>query len=358
MEIEKIANELPKPLDKELLMKKFQEKFNFSVDRKVFYNKEICIRFSSAKTGYSNTFLGLQKLITYNNIPILACIIRENYCEFMLANLTFIKCVSHSSKNLTLDNIRGSVNLSNIAKCFNGFENSPHNFNQLYKWHESKEKSDNISRIISANLNIEPTKEKILFSKAQTDNIKNAIGFYKEFEKSTDFKTIKSHLESRIEAKKSEIFKAAKIDNVNTRGNAIEQLITLGGNRHDLGDFYRKIGDIEVVIDIKSKLLKLSSAPKGYNIDKLLEALACGKFYFGYFFVGIDTDSMSIKPVLLSFLDSNLIDNTAVQHHWAGRNTRGVTQISGALDQFFQFGYSSTIDAEKALDFINRLLTL
>jgi hypothetical protein len=43
-----------------------------------------------------------------------------------------------------------------------------------------------------------------------------------------------------------EILQAAAVENVNLRGNRIEQLVTGGGNVHDLGDLRRDLdpGDL------------------------------------------------------------------------------------------------------------------
>lgn len=356
--ITEISNTLEKPIKKDLLIKIFQDQFNFKLDRRIYYNDEICIRFSSAKNGYSNTFLGLQKIVNKNQIPIIACIVRENYCEFMLANLTFIKSVSHSSRNLTLRNIKGSVNLSNIERSYQGIENVPVNFQRLFQLHQDLQIVDNLARIIDANKNIQPTKSKFLPTLTDRDQIFNSVVFYKNFEKSDSFLSLKNELEEKVVTNKEEILKISITDNVNIRGNLIEQLITEGTNHHDLGDYYRKFTNIEIVIDIKSKMLDLQSAPKAYNIDKLLKSLSNGNFYFGYFFIGVDKINKIIKTKLISFLDSRLIKSTIIQHHWAGRNTRGVTQLSSGYETVLDQEYSSIIEDNIANEFLNKLISL
>ena len=89
--------------------------------------------------------------------------------------------------------------------------------------------------------------------------------------------------------KECEILEAAQIDNINLRGNTIEQFITETENFHSLEDISRTLVlGPEFKIDIKTKILALASSQKGYNIDKLLRELASGNIVFSFFFIGID----------------------------------------------------------------------
>ena len=91
---------------------------------------------------------------------------------------------------------------------------------------------------------------------------------------------------------KNEIVIASLIDNVNLRGRIIEYLITHGesdGIRRQiisslnnntnapqittedgLGDYEKEYDFFTTKTDIKTKVLYFNSAPKAYNIDKLL----------------------------------------------------------------------------------------
>ena len=151
----------------------------------------------------------------------------------------------------------------------------------------------------------------------------------------------------------------SKIDNVNVRGNEIEQLITKGVNSHDLGDILEVINDDnKIIIDVKSKLLNSSSAPKAYNIDKLLEAISIEKTYFGYLFIGVDDLKKEVKVNLISFIDKFLIDNTKIQHHWSGRNSRGTAQLNDNIKEVFLDSFLNEIDIPKAEEFIKSLISL
>lgn len=74
------------PFNKQSIVNFIIDKYKLSTDRKIYYNKNISLRFSSAINGYSNTFLGFRKLLNYDKKPLIACIIREDRLEFLLAN--------------------------------------------------------------------------------------------------------------------------------------------------------------------------------------------------------------------------------------------------------------------------------
>ena len=134
------------------------------------------------------------------------------------------------------------------------------------------------------------------------------------------------------------ILKLAQIDNVNLRGNAIEQLVTDAGNLHAADDVQRRLTIAEVRVDIKTKILTLTSNPKGYNIDKVLRLLATGNVVFSFFIIGIHPADRTIATSLVSILDARILRHTRVQFHWAGRASRGVTQLSGDLGWLFDHG--------------------
>lgn len=121
---------------------------------------------------------------------------------------------------------------------------------------------------------------------------------------------------------------------------------------------YFRAGNIDIVLDVKTKIFGKSSNPKGYNIDKLLEVLAQGHIFFGYYFIGIHREHKQINTVALNFLDSTIIDCTRVQFHWAGRNSRGVTQLSSELDTIFLPQFTSHVDENKAMAFLDKLIAL
>ena len=106
-----------------------QREFSLIKDRSVFYTDTFAIRFSSSKsTSFSNTVISLSNLQKYDDFPFIVCLNTPNKNYLFLANTTFLSKVSHSSQELREDNIRGSINGSDIVKVFNGIDNEPKNF--------------------------------------------------------------------------------------------------------------------------------------------------------------------------------------------------------------------------------------
>lgn len=100
------------------------KKFNLTKDRKVFHNESFAVRFSFSKSSsdkFSNTVLSLSTLEKYDKIPFFVVLVRKNAQNLiLLANSTFLKKVSHSSKLLRVDNIKGSFNGFDIIRDYNG----------------------------------------------------------------------------------------------------------------------------------------------------------------------------------------------------------------------------------------------
>ena len=176
-------------------------------------------------------------------------------------------------------------------------------------------------------------------------------------EQNGEIRRIETLLIKNIFAKTPEILTVAEIDNIKIRGDRIEQLLTGGASFHKVEDqTFEASGHIRILVDLKTKMLDLVSSPKLYNVDKTLEALADGKTAVCLFFIGIDTKNQSVFGRLVDILDAALLDITCVQFHWAGRNSRGVTQMTGSAKTFFHQSFQRRIDPDKATGFLKKLL--
>jgi len=169
------------------------------------------------------------------------------------------------------------------------------------------------------------------------------------------------------------------IDNVNLRGRIIEYLITDNGSdlknqiinalqnktaipnfktEDKLGDYSKKYIEYNTETDIKTKVMFLEGNPKAYNIDKILEFLASEKAVYMIYLLGVEEDG-NIVARLCSAFDEQLIKATNIQHHWSGKNTRGVTQFNGKnLKQILNFPFKSNINLASAIKFIQILINL
>lgn len=364
--------------DKIYLQTAVQESFHLVKERSVFYCEWFAIRFcKSTSRNFSNTVLSLSALHRYDRIPFIVCLVTPAQNHLMLANTTFLRKVSHSSQELRRDNIRGSFNGSDIMREFEGVENIPENFEFLYSSHENYTFEENLDRLVEATNNIAPTGRKFAPTELQIDCIKGSVDRAITFLHSDEYKTLNADLNSRVRSVESEIAIAAFIDNVNLRGRIIEYLITAEDDLKEtlmrclqaneplpeiftadkLGDYERIFNHFHTETDIKTKVLFLSSNPKGYNIDKLLSFLAEEKSVYLIYVVAIDKNK-SIQTRLCSMFNRQLLSGTRIMKHWAGRNSRGVTQYDGKMLEAIVEDFDSGINYEASQNFILNCLQI
>lgn len=356
--------------------------FKLTKDRKVYHNEYFAVRFSYSKStsdSFSNTVLSLSTLEKYDKIPFFVVLVRQHSTNLiLLANTTFLKKISHSSQELSMTNIRGSFNGSDIMREYDNRSNAPKNFDYLFALHQGLDWEDNLSRLVDASSKIKPVNQKFAPTEAEKSNIFASINRASTFVKSNSFSILETDLNERCNKCKNEILIASHIENTNIRGRLIESLITSNDeerlqiitNLHDLeaalpsydtknglGDYYREFDDGDTYTDIKTKVVYLNSNPKAYNIDKFLKQMADSNSVFLFFFIGVDEQSI-FKTLLCSVYHDKLIDNTKLRFHWAGRDTRGVAQFNGtALDEMLrENNFVNNIDIEKAETFLQGLL--
>ena len=364
--------------DKKTLSDMVQSAFSLVRDRSVFYCRDFAIRFCKAKSRtFSNTVLSLSALQKYDGIPFVVCLITSDKNYLMLANSTFLHKISHSSQQLRVNNIKGSFNGSDIMRNFEGISNEPGNFEFLFTSHENYTFTENLERLVEATNRIQPTGKKFTPTESQIFCILRSVERAESFLQSDDYRTLSEDLRQRVNKAASEIVIAAFIENVNLRGRIIEYLITSPGSLRDslidalhtgaplpeiyttddLGDYERSFADFETATDIKTKILFLSSNPKGYNIDKLLAFLSAEKSVYLIYIVAID-EHRNISTRLCSMYDRQILQGTRVIGHWAGRNSRGVTQFDGKALETAVFNPDNSIETDSARHFISRCLFL
>lgn len=361
--------------DKAALAQQVQEAFGLTKKGSVFCGEGFAIRFSSAARGFSNTVLALAKLQIYDAEPFLVCLVTPFKNHLMLANTTFLSKISHSSHTLRVDNIRGSFNGSDILRTINGVANTPDNFEALFAIHAQRSFAENLERLVVATHDIAPTGCKFVPTEAQTRCIRESVERAVCFFSSDACRTLEADLQERAESVAAEIRLAASIDNVNIRGRVIEFLITAGDEERSrlirqlrankplpkiytadgLGDYERTIQKYRTATDIKTKIMSLGSAPKGYNLDKVLAFLSEAHSVYLIFVVAIDGDG-AIHTRLCSMFHRQLLQGMQINKHWAGRNGRGVTQYAGkSLEQIVR-EFDNTIDKEAADAFLTQCL--
>lgn len=362
--------------DKSQLQTSVQQTFNLIKERSVFYCEWFAIRFcTAASRNFGNTVLALSALHRYDNVPFIVCLVTPTRNYLMLANTTFLRKISHSSQELRRDNIRGSFNGSDIMREFEGINNIHENFEILYSFHENYTFTENLDRLVEATNNIAPAGKRFMPTESQVECIRESVNRAISFLDSKEYKILNDDLNERVRVVESEIAIAAFIDNVNLRGRIIEYLITAENDlkatlmrclrtrqplpeiftTDELGDYEREFDHYLTETDIKTKILFLSSNPKGYNIDKLLAFLAEEKSVYLVYVVAIDKDK-TIQTRLCSMFNRQLLSGTRIIKHWAGRNSRGVTQYEGRVLEAIVEDFDFEIDYAKSQDFITNCL--
>ena len=335
----------------------------------------------SKNKSFSNVVLSLSKLEKYDHIPCFVVLVKKDLDNVIyMINTTFLDKISHSSNDLRIDNIRGSLLGSNIRKEIEEIakKNQPADFEDLFSYHQGFTWQENIERLVERTNNIKPNKEKAVLNDNEIKNLLNAPHRARIFVKSADYKILLDDLRNRCEEVKEAILVASHIDNVNIRGRLIEVLITsnlyerkkllgdLGEIEHllptydtknDLGDYVRTFEESDSYTDIKTKVLYLNSNPKAYNVDKFLKCMGKDKSVFMFFFVGIDETGI-VNTVLASVFHNKLQKSTLLQHHWAGKATRGAAQFNGKTinELLREDPFINQINVADSKDFLRGLL--
>lgn len=366
--------------NKSTLIKKVQEKFHLIKDRSIYYSEHYAIRFSSSSsTSFSNTVISLSNLQKYDDSPFLVCLVIPNKNILYLANTTFLHKVSHSSQQLRINNIRGSINGSDIVKEFNELTNAPENFEKLFSIHAELGFSENLPRLVETTTNISPSGIKFSIPTGAEEVIEAAPERAIKFLASDEYHKLKAELDAKVNHYKTEILIAGFIENVNIRGRIIEYLITgqdekLRTNliealhshnkiipsfrtKNDLADYTRIFESYKTATDVKTKIMVLHSNPKAYNIDKLLEFLSEDKSVFMFYFIGIEPDKI-VNQILISMFQKDLLNSTILLKHWSGRNSRGVTQFEGITLNKLILSPNNEIDIDKSKAFLKTLMGL
>ena len=367
--------------NKDTVKNKVISKFKLIRDRSVFYCDEFAIRFSyTSNNSFSNTVLSLSTLQKYDSIPFLVCLVTPRKNKVFLANTTFLSKISHSSQEFSVNNIKGSFNGSDIIKIFEGIENKGENIEELFAFHREFDFSENLSRLVEATNGIIASGSKFNINENARKQILDSVDRAIKFNQTDNFHKLQEDLTERMNKYANEIMIASHIENINIRGRLIEYLITeedddelkrkLIREIHEeysklpkfktdnlLGDYKRIFNTTITETDIKTKIIILNSNPKAYNIDKFLEFLSFGNTIFLFFFIGIDSTTI-VNSQLISVFQKDLLKGTRCIKHWAGRNSRGVTQFMGQVIDKLLKTPNNDIDRKVARDYLVDLIEL
>jgi hypothetical protein len=76
-----------------------------------------------------------------------------------------------------------------------------------------------------------------------------------------------------------------------------------------------------------------------------------------FYFVGVDVARI-VNTVLVSMFERQLLRSTLLLRHWAGRNSRGVSQFEGSAINRLIANPTSLIDLDESVAFLRRVIAL
>ena len=366
--------------DKAKLASLVASHFQLIRDRSVFYCENFAVRFSaSANQHFGNTVASLSKLHKFDDRPFIVCVVTPDKNYTFLANTSLLKRISHSSQKLRENNIRGSFNGSDIMRELEGIENNSANLEKLFNIHAGVGFEGNLARLVEATNNISPTGKKFEVDATHSKQILAAPTRASAFVNSVDAKSLKTELDEKVAKFKNEILLAALIENVNVRGRVIEYLIageddrlrqeivnalqnSTGGipqfkTENSLGDYTKNFEHYRTETDVKTKIMILDSNPKAYNLDKMLEFLATEHSVFMFYFVGVEPGKI-VNTVLVSMFQKRLLNATILLRHWAGRNSRGVSQFEGKAISQLILHPEKDVEEVASKEFLRQVIAL
>lgn len=367
--------------NKDLLANRLINQFNLKNKGAIYYCDNFAVRFCSTKMqteSVGNTVMSIKHIKSFDNIPLFVCVVGPNMNYLRLANATFIKQVSHSSKNLRENNHVGNINYSDIMKKYHGIENIADNYEELFALHSKLGFAGNLSRLVQNTQNITPTGKKFVPTDEQRKIILAAPERAYDFIISSAYTELKEDLDRKTELATADIqlIERQYGHDVKLRGNLVEYFIKSTDEGHKkkirekirnqeviddvfvengLGDYSVKKEGYSIETDIKSKVTGHNSAPKGYNVDKLLEFLADSKSIYLLYIVIMNGEDKPLTE-LASIFQEQILEKTRIQPHWAGRNSRGVAQFEGHSLEYFIEDANIKIEIEKAKSFLKKLL--
>jgi hypothetical protein len=278
-----------------------------------------------------------------------------------------------------VDIIRGSFNGSDILRSLAGIQNEPANFRRLYDIHREIGFDGNLPRLVEATNNISPKGTKYEVTDGSRRTILESPRRAQDFIESNDSDLLKKELDNRVAEFKNEILVASMI--VNIRGRIIEYLIagedeelrnelvlalkSTSGRKaipefktdNSLGDYSRVFENYVTETDVKTKIMILSSNPKAYNLDKILQFLSIKQSVFLFYFIGIDLSGV-VNTVLVSMFQKDLLQSTILLKHWSGRNSRGVSQFEGKAIESLILNPNKDIDINASQVFLENVISL
>lgn len=344
---------------KDALVAALTERFELKRAGALLASPSFVVRVSenSSDHGFPNAVVAFRKIIENDDRPVVVCLLTPNRCLLHLANTTFLRKVTHSSHGLTEHKLVGSILGGDIVGEYEGITNAAENLTRLWELHQSADHAAHLARIIAATIAIRASGVGWAPTPAELDRILASPVLASRVSTAAEYAAVARALDATVQGQHLRILEAAKDSSPKRRGDRIEEIVTGAAKNQGLGDLVVEVLTTTIAIDVKSKRLDKSSAPKGYNIDKALRELARGNRLVAMLFVGVDPEAGLLTTRLASIFDRRLIASARIDARWSGRGTRGTVQFSGSvIDTLWAPNFTEDVDVEVAMSFLRRLI--
>ena len=118
--------------------------------------------------------LSLSALKKIDDRPLVVCVLRPDKVDFLLANSSMLKKISHSSRELSMQRVRGSFLGHDILRSIGGLKNEPANFEKLFGLHQEFSWNENLQRLVDATQDIKGKGQRFSPSKRELQEIRKA----------------------------------------------------------------------------------------------------------------------------------------------------------------------------------------
>jgi hypothetical protein len=137
--------------DKGALSQAVVTQFGLTKYRSVFYCADFAMRFSAATSViFSNCVLSFWNLKKFDDRPFVVCLVTPTVNHCFLANSTLLQRISHGSRELDENNLKGHFLGSDIIRNFEGIPNNAANLERLFEIHAKIDFLENLARLVKS----------------------------------------------------------------------------------------------------------------------------------------------------------------------------------------------------------------
>ena len=278
----------------------------------------------SKKSASSNTVTALKNILKHEDVPFIAVFLDKANVRFRLMNSSLVRKVSHSSQQLTMKKIVGSINGSDILSEWAGIPNDERGLEELFALHQEALPKENLDRIVAATQGIQG---RAPANPPDWELMERNLSEGQALLDETTLAAIEQRLFDVVKAKRDEILDCAGRTSPKAFGDCVERTILGAEPKHALGDIDFANG--RVAVDIKARQVGRGSSPKAFNVQKLVDHLSAGPGAAFYLMVSVDVAKGTVGVSLINMLHKDLLQLYWPDDRWSGRNSLGTIALKG-----------------------------